>query len=139
MGDIVEQLTETVELEKIVRDVVEYIERKLAVGREIWISIHFYLHVKLIAKKRCIEQIYEEQRKLIFGDFWTQGYYNERRASRCIPNFLLQKCLVIFLCIFCPGTMTTHAESINSDLQRGLDRRLRHTHNIEHRTEPVSH
>ena len=27
---------------------------------------------------------------------------------------------------FCPGTMTTHAESINSDLQRGLDRRLRH-------------
>ena len=25
---------------------------------------------------------------------------------------------------FCPGTMTTHAESINSDLQRGLDRRL---------------
>ena len=28
---------------------------------------------------------------------------------------------------FCPGTMTTHLESINSDLQRGLDRRLRHT------------
>ena len=28
---------------------------------------------------------------------------------------------------FCPGMMTTHAESINSDLQRGLDRRLRHT------------
>ena len=27
----------------------------------------------------------------------------------------------------CPGTMTTHAESINSDLQRGLDRRSRHT------------
>ena len=25
---------------------------------------------------------------------------------------------------FCPGTITTHAESINSDLQRGLDRRL---------------
>ena len=29
--------------------------------------------------------------------------------------------------IFYPGTMTTHAESINSDLQGGLDRRLRHT------------
>ena len=28
---------------------------------------------------------------------------------------------------FYPGTMTTHAESINSDLQRGLDRHLRHT------------
>ena len=40
---------------------------------------------------------------------------------------------------FCPETMTTPAESIKSDLQRGLDRRLRHTHNIEHRTEPVSH
>ena len=27
----------------------------------------------------------------------------------------------------CPGTMTAQAESINSDLQRGLDRRLQHT------------
>ena len=33
---------------------------------------------------------------------------------------------------FNPGTMTTHAESINSDLQRGLDRHLRHT---QHRTQ----
>ena len=40
---------------------------------------------------------------------------------------------------FCPGSITTHAESINSDLQRGLNKRLRHTHNIEHGTEPVSH
>ena len=32
-----------------------------------------------------------------------------------------------FFMHFCPGTMTTHAESINSDLQRGLDRRLRYT------------
>ena len=37
-----------------------------------------------------------------------------------------------YLCIFYPGTMTTHAESINSDLQRGLDRHLRHT---QHRTQ----
>ena len=35
---------------------------------------------------------------------------------------------------FCPGTMTTHAESINSDLQRGLDRRLRYT---QHRTQNI--
>ena len=28
---------------------------------------------------------------------------------------------------FCLGTITTHAESINSDLQRGPDTRLRHT------------
>ena len=32
-----------------------------------------------------------------------------------------------FLMQFCPGTMAIHAESINSDLQRGLDSRLRHT------------
>ena len=42
-----------------------------------------------------------------------------------------------FYAFFCPGTMTTHAESINSDLQRGLD--VYDTHNIEHSTEPVSH
>ena len=40
--------------------------------------------------------------------------------------------LFFYLCIFYPGTMTTHAESINSDLQRGLDRHLRHT---QHRTQ----
>ena len=46
------------------------------------------------------------------------------------------RCRVFFM-HFCPGTMTTHAESINSDLQRGLERRLRHT--TLKRTEPVSH
>ena len=35
--------------------------------------------------------------------------------------------LLIFFMRFCPGTMTTHAESINSDLQRGLDRCLQQT------------
>ena len=29
--------------------------------------------------------------------------------------------ICFFYMHFCPGTMTTHAESINSDLQRGLD------------------
>ena len=49
-------------------------------------------------------------------------------------NYKLLKMLIwvslIFLSFFmhfCPGTMTTHAESINSDLERGLDRRLRHS------------
>ena len=32
-----------------------------------------------------------------------------------------------FFMHFCPRTMTTQAELINSDLQHGLDRRLRHT------------
>ena len=37
--------------------------------------------------------------------------------------------IILFLLFmhFCPGTMTTHAESINSDLQRGLEKRLPHT------------
>ena len=34
--------------------------------------------------------------------------------------------------------IVTRAESINSDLQRGLDKRLCDTHNIEDRTEPVN-
>ena len=36
---------------------------------------------------------------------------------------------IFFYAFFCPGTITTHAESTNSALQRGLDRRL--PHNIE--------
>ena len=40
--------------------------------------------------------------------------------------------IFVFYAFICPGTMTTHAESINPDLQRGLDRRLRHiTFNTE--------
>ena len=36
---------------------------------------------------------------------------------------------------FYPGTITTRAASIDSDLQRGLDRRLRHTqHWTQNRT-----
>ena len=50
--------------------------------------------------------------------------------SRAINSDNIYRFLYAF---FCPGTMTTHAESIHSDLQRGLDRRLRHitTLNIE--------
>ena len=52
--------------------------------------------------------------------------------SGSIPPKILKEnsdicCKPFVLCIFCPGTMTTHAESIDSDLQRGLNRRLRHT------------
>ena len=44
------------------------------------------------------------------------------------PNTVAVKPIAhMFICFphFCPGTITTHAESINSD--RGLDRRLRYT------------
>ena len=50
----------------------------------------------------------------------------------CVHMFCF---FIIFFMHFYPGTMTTHAESINSDLQRGLDRRLRHTqHWTQNRT-----
>ena len=32
---------------------------------------------------------------------------------------------IFLLMHFCPGRITTHAESIHSDLQRGVDTRLR--------------
>ena len=54
---------------------------------------------------------------------------SSHRSIYCVMEY--------FFMHFCPGTMTNHAESINSDLQRGLDRSFT-THNIEHRTEPVS-
>ena len=43
-------------------------------------------------------------------------------------NGIRKETVHVYFCMhFCPGTMTTHAESIDSDLQRGLDRRLRNT------------
>ena len=49
-------------------------------------------------------------------------------AVYLIQNTYLQtRNRFFFMHFFCPGTITTHAESINSDLQRGLDKRLRHT------------
>ena len=60
-----------------------------------------------------------------------------RLEDRLIPSLL--GCFFIYFLFthVYPGTMTTHAESINSDLQRGLDRHFT-THTTEHRTEPVS-
>ena len=46
---------------------------------------------------------------------------------KLILTVLKARFFLFFLMQFCPGTMTTHAKSINSDLQRGLERRLRHT------------
>ena len=54
----------------------------------------------------------------------TEGQRIMGNQSKCLENLHIR---LIFFMHFCPGTITTHAESINSDLQRGLDRRLRHT------------
>ena len=71
------------------------------------------------------------------------------RRNRILKDIIGQKTVLhdrvlreiqIFLMHFCPGTMTTHAESISSHLQRGLTGQTFYdTQNIEHRTEPVSH
>ena len=50
----------------------------------------------------------------------TKSWSGRRTLSSSIEG-------LAFFMHFYPGTMTTRAESINSDLQRGLDRRLRHT------------
>ena len=48
-----------------------------------------------------------------------QPYKQDQAKERFFYLFLFMH--------FSPGTMTTHAESINSDLQGGVDRRLRPT------------
>ena len=53
-------------------------------------------------------------------------YMDNTKEKLSTFSFTWELFLLCFL--FCPETMKTHAESINSDLQRGLDRRLRHTH-----------
>ena len=65
--------------------------------------------------------------------FSCPTYVNQRAALVIGVNEILREnnlsnVFNFFLYMhFCSGTMTTHAQSINSDLQRGLERRLRHT------------
>ena len=54
------------------------------------------------------------------------AFYSPSFAKYSLDNWCGSIPLDFFM-HFSPGTVTTHAESINSDLQRGLDRRLRHT------------
>ena len=50
------------------------------------------------------------------------------RTNNTVEGWNNKNFVIFFLFMhFCQGTITTHAESINSDLQRGLDRPLRHT------------
>ena len=48
-------------------------------------------------------------------------------AGQITITIMNQDQFLHFFMHFYPRTMTTHAESINSDLQRGVDRHLRHT------------
>ena len=71
---------------------------------------------------------------------WHHCLGSPIRYVRWHHCFFFVFCFVLFM-HFCPGTITTHAESINSDLQRGLDRRLRHIrHWTQNRTsEPLKY
>ena len=51
---------------------------------------------------------------------WIRVSIKARLGSRSMSDFF-DFLIFLYFMHFCPGTMTTHAESINSDLQRGLD------------------
>ena len=57
----------------------------------------------------------------------TYGAHKITRTAPIYVTYSFRPLGFVFFMHFYPGTMTTHAESINSDLQRGLDIRLRHT------------
>ena len=73
-------------------------------------------------------------RKIFPGALYANSNLPEKRIKMILsekeiaelPDESLDGFFLCFFMHFCPGTITTHAESINSDLQRGLDRRLRH-------------
>ena len=54
--------------------------------------------------------------------WWSNGDLN----AECQTYQMKVHIFFSFLMHVCPGALTTHAESNNSDLQRKLDRRLRH-------------
>ena len=98
----------------------------------------FVLKRVIIKKKwkcitgRCIEIVSRGLSvKLVVVDLLgiTFGERNSKIILDDIMKYILKRRVNIFYFImhFCPGSITTHAESINSDLQRGLDIRLRHT------------
>ena len=65
-----------------------------------------------------------EQKIMLYGKF-TLIVQVQRNKRQCTVGQPQADTIFYFIIYFCPGTIT-HAESINSDLQRGLDRRLRH-------------
>ena len=81
------------------------------------------------------------------GDDTLCIFYDFKRARTTTvgvaDKFEKRNGFLLFFMHFCQRTMTTHAKSINSDLQRGLDSvdwtDVYDTHNIEHRTEPVNY
>ena len=84
----------------------------LEVGQE---KCAIFIFVVSIKNHRKLFNIWFIQLFLLFGNMFMR-----------ISIVTTHPFFFFFFMHFCPGTITTHTESINSDLQRGLDRRLRH-------------
>ena len=118
---------------------VTYWEAPVPLGRRNWVDIHF-CHSEAVKLQqqfhifKILFLIYPRQ-LVLFNYFSGREREREcqypgdsnRRIRRKNENDNPVRRWHFFYMHFCPGTMTTHVESINSDLQRGLDRRLRHT------------
>ena len=81
-----------------------------------------YIYSELQRKSTTLQCLFSQQCKPVINNSVLPilSFLTDKRMDDVTILFL------IFFMHFCPGTMTTHVESINSDLQLGLDRRLRH-------------
>ena len=102
------------------------------------LSLYYYSFFKA-RNKKCCDKIFIQAYQLIYEatDYEFQNIHKiNKRFSNCLFKSFVNSLMCCqrqqtennFVVHFCPWTMTIHAKSINSDLQRGLDRRLRHTH-----------
>ena len=93
-------------------------------------SLYYGINVRLLNQLQAVQNsaVRLIRKKENYQNLSIDGYLKRFHWLRVKERIIFKVLLLFFLCIFLnPGTMTTHAESINSDLQRGLDRRLRHT------------
>ena len=112
---------------------VNFVERRNTQWTDV---IYFVEKFKAILQydKVEINRLYEEcfdyktfGNDAIPHEVFSEGKINEKEyRNDVLWHQLANLSQDFFFMHFCPGTITTHAESINSDLQRGLDRRLRH-------------
>ena len=64
---------------------------------------------------------------ICYRDNETVMRCDRKMLAELTGNGNMEQSIWIFFMHFYPGMMTTHAEPINSDLRRGLDRHLQHT------------
>ena len=84
------------------------------------------IHDKLLGKIKSLETKLVEKCAAVAKHIETKYVKDLKDSYVQTNNGTYDQLNMHFFMHFCPGAITTHAESINSDLQRGLDRRLRH-------------